>query len=429
MGDEPPKLDADTEPQWRVALCFCLMLIGIYVIACPIIRLSDWQIGLNNHGWIEAKAWWSGRIDLPIDAPAPEVPRPRDTAWFDGKVYNVFPPLWTFISYVTIGLLRLQSGWGELTAGDVDAFYAPWYVGIVALPLPIVGFWAFRNAIGRSDWAAVLTGCWILGTPLFSLLFSCREGEVNSINHVISNTALMLIAADLLGARRIWPAAVGLVLGAWTRQLTFLFLPAILYVAWQSAAHRVRNMLIVGVAAVIAVGTLASLNWLKFGNPLDNGYAHIYTGRTDEYARRFREHSSVFDPRYIPRNLYQMNIALPEARISRMRLILDSHGDGVSLWLTSPVLLYGIFFVRRWWHDPTRRALMLSSALVLLGILCYHTTGSVQKGMYRFAMDFAPIWLVVIAPWVTEVRHRYILLACFAWSALYFHIFCLSQLG
>ena len=411
------------EPRWRVVLVFVLLLAGLYLTAGPLVRLSRWHVPpQTNHGLMEARAWRGGRLDIPATGPRPESgqARPRDTAYRDGKVYNVFPPLFSFLSCAA---LTLQSAQG-MTGADATGFYAPWYVALAALPLPVLGFWAFRAATGRSEWAAVMTACWILGTPLFKMLVNCQTASTNELNHVLSNTGLILIAGDLLGRRRIWPAALGLIIGIWTRQLTVLYLAGMVWIIWNLTPHRRRGLAMAGIAAGIGLGTLGGLNWAKFGSPLDGGYMSIYEGRQDMYAQRAQQYGRAFDLRFVPRNLFCMNLRPPEIRLARMTVQISGHGDGTSIWMTSPLLLFAFWDVRRWWRDPARRALMLSSLAVILGFLCYHTTGSVQRGFYRFALDFVPVWLIVIAPYVVRGRRRWITLGCLAYSALYFHLLC-----
>ena len=439
---------APEEPQWRIALVFLLLVVGLYLAAGPLVRLSQWRVDPDaSHGLKEARAWREGRLDIPPTGPDPALGsgRPRDSAYREGKVYNVFPPLFTFLSY---GALTLQSLQG-MTGADACEFYAPWYIAIVALPLPLVGFWAFRRATGRSEWAAVMTAYWILGTPLLKMLVNSGHGNTNELNHVLSNMGMLLIAGDLLGRRRIWPAALGLVIGVWSRQLTILYLPAAMYIAWHAAAlasrvvldpgvsrsaaapgvsgpaNRRAGLALLAIAAVVALGVTAALNTLKFGSPLETGYRLIYEGRDDLYARRAREHG-LFAVENIPRNAFYMNLSPPEVRLAPMMLQVGvgGCGDGTSLWLTSPLLLAGLWDIRRWWRDPARRVLMLSSGLVIFGLLCYHTTGSVQHDFWRFGLDFAPIWLAVIAPYVCTGRRRWITLGCLAYSALYFGVLC-----
>lgn len=422
MPDAPVRSGPCAESRGRVVLVFLLMVVALYVAAGPLLRLSLWRVEPgHNHGLLEARAWCAGRLDLDATGPHPELGhgRPRDTAYRNGKIYNVFPPLFSFISFVVLKLQHLQ----RLTGADLMGFYAPWYVALVALPLPLVGFWAFRTVTGRSEWAAVMTAYWLLGTPMLHMLVNCRRGSINELNHVLSSVGLLLIAGDLLGRRRIWPAAVGLLIACWTRQLTFLYLGAMVWIVWRLVPRRRLALVTVLTAATVAAAAVGSLNWAKFGNPLDSGYASIYEGRSDIYAQRARQHG-LFDLRWLPRNLWYMNVQPPEFRLPPMQIQLSGHGDGTSIWLTSPLLLFGLWDVRRWWRDPARRALMLASLAVIFGFLCYHNTGSVQRGFFRFALDFAPVWLMVFAPYLMHGRRRWIALACLAYSALYFHVLC-----
>ncbi len=422
MGSAPARTDRIPEPQWRVALVFFLMLAGLYLAAGPRLKLSEWRVRPEkSHALVEAQAWRAGRLDMPPTGPQPELgsSRPRDTAYRNGKVYNVFPPLFSFLSYAALSLQAAQG----LTGGDATEFYAPWYIGLVMLPLPLLGFWAFRTVTGRSEWAAIMTAYWILGTPLLKMLMNSGWASTNELNHVLSNTGLILIAGDLLGKRRIWPAALGLLIGLWTRQLTFLYILGMVWIVWRLTRPRWPGLVLAGTVAMIGLGALGALNWAKFGHPLDNGYMSIYVGRDDMYAQRARQ-DGLFDVKYVPRNFWHMNFEPPAFRLAPMKLQLYGHGDGASIWLTSPLLLFGLWDVRRWWRDPARRALMLSSLAVIGIFLCYHTTGSVQRDFYRFALDFIPVWLMVIAPYLMHGRRVWVTLGCLAYSALYFHILC-----
>lgn len=65
---------------------------------------------------------------------------------------------------------------------------------------------------------------------------------------------------------------------------------------------------------------------------------------------------------------------------------------------------------------------MLGTIPVILGALLYHGPTIGQAGYYRYALDFLPIWLVVIAPWTDGPKRRRFTLACLAWSVLYFYL-------
>ena len=111
----------------------------------------------------------------------------------------------------------------------------------------------------------------------------------------------MLIAGDLLGRRRIWPAAIGLLIAAWSRQLTILYGAAVIGIAWTMSESVTRRSIAL-CCGLLAVGVPLALNSLKFGNPFESGYQYVYAGReSDWYGRRVMEHG-VFSPHYIPEN-------------------------------------------------------------------------------------------------------------------------------
>lgn len=434
MSDEPSaaKIPDDLtakEPRWRTLLVFALLLIGLYICSAELVRLGQWHVGEDSRPLLEARMWQQGRLDLPPTGPNPErgSDRPFDSAYYKGKVYNIYPPLFTAVCYVGMELVKWQQSFQALPETQASTLYPAWYVAILAVPLPFVGFWAFRAVTKSSVWAAVLTAYWLLATPMFPVLVNCRLGSINNIYHVWSNVGLLLIAGDMLGRRRIWPSALGLILGAMTRQLTFLFILGIIWIIWRHSSRKLRDFAIIGVASAIGIGTLATMNYLKFDNPFDDGYLRIYEGRSDYYATRahmYGEHGRIFDPRFIPENAVYMNLNPPEVREARGQLLVSGNPRGTSIWITSPLLLLVFIDAKRWWRDHCRRALMLASVVVTLAFLSYHNTGSVQHGMFRFALDVIPIWLACIAPFAITTRSRWFLVACLGWGALYNHLLC-----
>ncbi len=258
------RLAARRESPWRIAGCLVLLLIAWWLIIEPSVRLSQWHVSPDlNPCFLEAQAWRHGTFELDQ--------RVRYTALVDGRILNVYPPLFTFISRVAIA-------YGLLQGLPENVFYAPWLLGVVALPLPFVGFWAFRQVVRRSEWAAVLTGCWLVGTAMWPVMRDAHSGLLNPVHSLLSTTGLMLIAGDLMGRKRIWPAAIGLLICAWSRQMTLPYGAAILWVAWRHGPQPRRNVAVAGTVLVVIVGVLAGLNWAKFGNPLESGYRYIYAG-------------------------------------------------------------------------------------------------------------------------------------------------------
>lgn len=399
--------EAAGESPWRVAGCLVLLLVAVHVVVGPKARISEWKLtrSTGNTNFLEALAWYDGRLDIQE--------RVWDSALYQGRVYSVNPPLFTFLAYGATVLAQRQGH-------PVETFYTPWYVELVALPLPLLGFWALVRATGKASWAALLTLGWMAGTPVIACLAAARIGGIHHINHLLSQTGLMLIAISLLGRRRIAGALVGLVIAVWSRPTTIAFAVPVLWAAWQwDVGWRRRRMIAAVAALVVTLAVPMVLNALKFGSPFDSGYTYVYEGRIDEMAQRGR--SALFSPEFIGRNIWFMNFELPGWEMGKygIRPVLDSYG--ASIWFTTPLLLFVIYDARRWWRDKLRQMLMLASFLVIAGLICYHNTGYCQPGYYRYMLDYAPIWLVVIAPQTMGPRRSWLTVAAIAWSVLYFN--------
>lgn len=469
MSHPAPAADEPREPRWRPIACFVLMLAAVQAVAGPKIRLSQWELSAEaNAGVAEAGAWIDGRLDLPQPPGRdPLRDRPHDTALFDGRVYNVFPPL--------IGLLTvLLSPLHEWLSGDA-ARWLPWtYVPLLFWPLPIAAFVALRRQTGDSAWAALLTFAYLSGTGVLPCLNLARGGQLGAINHLLSQIGLLILAADLLGRRRIWPAMIGLAIAGWSRQMTLLYALPLLWIVWSGrrAASRRRALGLSLCGLIVIVAPLLTLNALKFGNPLNFGYRHIYAGRDDPMAQRCAA-QGTFSPRFVPENLWYMHVQWPEIDVGLTGYTIIAGGMGTSIWVTTPLLLFvlpcfaqaGRRIIARGNLSPettgtarespsdtvsngavdplafpreargnlaqpgarvepldrvARTALLLSTVLVMTGLLCYHTPGFLQPGYHRFALDFIPIWLVLIARHTRGGRRTWLTLACIAWSVLYF---------
>lgn len=372
-------------------------MMACYLVGGRAMRLDSWRVSPGNPALLEARAWMNGRLDIEqrvLDTAAPP----------DGRIYNVYPPLMTAICFAALQIGSLQ-GW---PAGEV---YAPWVVLIVGLPLPLAAYWAFRQ-VQSKVWAAVMAIALICGTPLLHCMnrMPIERGAVNFANHILSSVGLLLIAGDLLGKKRIYPAIIGLCIATWTRQFTLLFAIPILAASWQTS----RSFKLAVSGVFIAVAPLVLLNCLKFGSPFESGYRHIYVGAENTlYGRRVQEHG-LFSLNYVPDNAYAMNVAPPEVRDTPLGIMPVPTLTGVSIWLTMP-LLWGLF-VFRWWPDRDARWLMLSSLPIILGHLTYHNSGYPEIG-YRFALDYLPVWFMVVARF-TRLGHWAVL--AIVWSLYYF---------
>lgn len=383
----------------------------IFLIDGPRIRWFDWEVTpTHNINLAEALAWQQGTFDLD--------PPQREAARIDGRLLNAFPPGFTLMSY---GVLKLSA-----LLGDGHAF-PPWLFRIlIGLPILIIPYAAFARLTGKSSRAAILTVAFLLGTPLLVMLSLCRIGGFFEVNHVLACCGLLLIAWDMLGARRVWPSLLGLALAFWTRQLTLFYAPALVWICWNSADRaRTRNVTLIGITLLI--GVYLSLNAAKFGSPFDTGYLRIYEGRDDPIAVRAR--AGLFRPAYIVDNLRFMLWEPPGVRVSGTSVDRAMNDFGAGLFWTCPLLIAVVATARQWWKDAARRALMLCSFAVMGMLLMYHNTGWRQPGYYRFALDFLPIWFAVIAPYVWSRRGIAFVVLCTVWSVWYFRFITFNNLA
>lgn len=393
--------------------CFALLLVGLHLTVAPKVRLSQWQVHAESNAALEeALRWREGSLGLRLNDY--EVARVGEVR------YNVFGLAFVLISLVGTTLTTL-------TGGPPGTFYPPYYVAMVALPLVLAAYGAFRVQTRSSAWGAVLAGSLIVGTSLLHVLQRCggaQGGSVNFINQVLAVTGLLIFAADFLGPRRMWPALLGLALAAWSRQMTAFYALPLLGMTFMGIPAGPnpkgrRGIVLVGLGVLAAVPL--TLNTLKFGNPFETGYGRIYEGRTDSIGRSGQE--KLFGLRYVPVHLRAMNTAFPSWDIRAGTLYPDvADVNGGSIWLTTPLLFAVLLTLPRWWKDRPRRWLMLATLPVIAGLACYHTTGAMGAGCYRYSLDFIPIWLVVIAPYVTTGRAAAWTLGCLAYSALYFNL-------
>lgn len=428
-----PQCGAINEPRWKTYGCLALLLVGLYLVMGQRLSLSRWHVSAAgthlagpNAALDEALQWRRGSLAL-------SQPFYED-AVYHGASYNVVGLGFVLVSLVGTSLTSI--------GGGSVAFSPALYVLFVAIPIPLIGFWAFRTVVRSSSWAAVLTAYLVAGTCLGPVLALCRGGGIYYVNHALATVGLLVMAADLLGERRIWPAVAGLCLAAWSRQLTGLYALPLLWIAamprparpceqsakaaddaipavdlGKSQARR-RRIVVAAVGIALAAALPLTLNALKFGDPFDTGYRRLYEGRTDAIAKRANE--ALFSPRYLGMHAKAMNLAFPAWDIRQGTLFADTSDiDGGSIWLASPLLLGVVVTAPSWWRDRRRRVLLLSTLPVIAGLMCYHTTGSQGAGYYRYALDFIPIWLMVMAPHVISQRAAPLTIACLAYSALY----------
>lgn len=436
MADLPPipTLPYSRQPETRYARLIAelgtvaLIYVAVLVIVGPRVRLSQWELRpQDNQAAAEALAWLDGRLDLPE--------RGADCGRVGDKFYSPFPPLLTLLCFAVFGL-------NKLLFGDPGAFYGLLYAGLVAVPIPALFYGVFRSIGQPRGWAALLTVGAIAGTCLWRVAAMAQRGWIYADQHLLSQIGMAILLIDLFGRQRLWLGGIGVLVTAWSRQLTVFYAAALLWTAWRSslAAPARRRSIGIAVVAPLAVTALApmTLSYFKYGNPLESGYRYIFEDRhTDSIALQARNADGgidVFATRFIPYNAYQMYVCPPRFEWSDLSgLQVQGLGGGTGIWWTTPLFVLLLIDARRWWSDPLRRVLVLCSVAVQCGLLMYHHNGYDDAGYSRYSLDFTLVWLAVLAPGTggvivgAEGRPRLdgrgiFTVGCIAWSVFYFYM-------
>jgi hypothetical protein len=318
-------------------------------------------------------------------------------------------------------------GLNQLVYGDPLVFFPCLYVLIVAVPVPLLCYLAFRRSGTDRYWAPVLAFYAIAGTclwPVAGMIAGNRTAWIYSIQHILAQSGLAIMLADLLGRRRFWLAGLGVLIAAWSRQPCFLYALPVLWLAIRSpnpCSAFIRAAIPIAIAAAVTGG----LNWAKFGSPFESGYRYLFAGAKIAENYSLRGPSGTIDIvslRYVPRHAYEMFVCPPDISWSHAGPVITGIGPRTALWYGSPLFLFAVLGIRRWWHDPTRRTLMLSTLPIICVALIWHGPTEGSPGYYRYTLDFGLIWLAVIAPWMVSPRGRWLTLACLAWSVFYFYM-------
>jgi hypothetical protein len=147
-------------------------------------------------------------------------------------------------------------------------------------------------------------------------------------------------------------------------------------------------------AAIIFLGCY---NWVRFGSPLETGYAYIQ--ESTDIKGRFLQYGN-FNLVFLPENLFIATLKPPLIHLHCLHEscpLFEPHPLGMGLIWVSPFLLYGGLALRqKGRHYQQNMLLAASTGLALLPSLLYHNSGSAQFA-YRFLLDGLPFWLILVA--------------------------------
>jgi len=140
------------------------------------------------------------------------------------------------------------------------------------------------------------------------------------------------------------------------------------------------------VPVLLIVGLQMWFNYARFDDPFSPGHEYLqirWRQRIDEWG--------LFNLHYFSKNFAVYTASVPWLYDRPPYVKISLHG--LALWFTTPALLW-TFWPRQW--DARMVGLWLAILPIAFIDLCYQNSGWLQFG-YRFALDYMPMLIVLIA--------------------------------
>ena len=326
-----------------------------------------------------AEAFLNGRTWLTFQ------PGPNDVIVEAGRYYVPFAP------FPAIALMPLVAIIGAVAADQIEsginAVLAAASVGMCWWLLGRIGVASLRDRL----WLVVLFG--------FStqILWITTRGGVWHTGQLVATLLTFGCLIELWGARRAW--VIGLLAGAafLTRAPLAFAMPFFALLLWPDAggvpasirsvlaAAPWRRWVVLTAAFLPAIVFFFAYNAIRFGSPLESGYA---LATLPDWLERQRA-LGLFSIAHIPMNLDLLFVHLPRPIDTAPYFKPD--GLGMSVFITSPGLLYA---VRANWHDRRSWWLAGATVAVLIPTLLYYGGGWLQYG-FRYFLDSVPFVLAL----------------------------------
>ena len=348
---------------------FFSLAFGIYYFSN--LTPNDWY----KHYVYLADSFIKGRIDVP------QIPEfYQDVINFNGKKFLPFGPI------PAVFLIPLVAFFGtSLSEVRVSMVIGAVNVVLVWLILSKLSL----NSISR----LLLTAGFAFGTVHF---YAAITGTVWFFAHIMAVFFLLLAILEFFGKRR--PVLLGFLTGfAFLSREPTLF--ASLFFLWPFIKEKQFNKITAFLFGIIpAIGFLSFYNFARFGSIFETGYDAVYntyvnSGIKYSFLRTIVPesfpHFNQLDIRNIPLHLFTILLMWPN--LSQSFPFFAPSSYGMSIFLTSPFLIYSIFarnyFVKICW---------LSILAIAIPGFLFYAQGWVQFG-YRFLLDFLPFLLVLTA--------------------------------
>ena len=351
----------------REGLLWLLVVGAVYIVTTIIVAESHGGHRTDVAMGIAANIA-RGHLDAGLPAGS------LDTVTVGGLAYQVISPL-PIVPYLLF--VPFPVAW------EVSRWMISTGIGIAAawLTLPL----ARRYGPGgrTTFWLATLGA---FGTLLWTQSIA---GNFYYLAHVEATLCSFIALIEWRGRRRPW--VIGLALGLASLARPTIILAAIPFGIgllmvkgdrWRTAVAFIGPL-------VVAIGLTGLYNALRFGSPLETGYGISVLTRESLAQSRAQ---GVFSLRHVPKNLALFIVRGFDLRASFPFLIPDPNGH--SILLTSPALLIAISAGVR---SRSARILWVAAFLVAMPLLLYYGGGGYRTYGYRYALDFIPFLLALVA--------------------------------
>lgn len=325
-----------------------------------------------------AKSLLRGRLDIPEPAAT------YDLAFYQGRWYpywGVLPALilipWQFLMGRYLPLLYLNVFFGSLNAVVI-------YLLLKRLKQE---FLSRLSELG----VFLITALFAFGTTHFYLAANAGVWHTAQVVSFFPTTlGIYLIFKKKRSFRNYFFSSLLISLAFLGRgpMIFILLVPGFLALA-EPAAKKKKALRLIAWPIIFFASIFLIYNWLRFDNPLENGYRHVIY---HPYFQPWIDQHGIYSLAYLLKNLWIMLLEIP-ALSWQNGLQFRFNLDGNSMFFLTPPLL-AVFLAS--WRGIYQRSLWLALIAVIFPILLIYSSGWLQFG-YRYSLDFmAPLLLLAV---------------------------------
>jgi len=330
----------------------------------------------------QAAAFLQGKLYLPGSF--------CDAAYYKGHYYMLSSPTPSFVFLPVVALV------GEKNTKTILASLLFCLLNIYLLTriLKKLGI-----EIAHIRW---LIAAFFFGTGYWSI---AESGYGTNFDHLLVIPFLFLAINEILGRNRGIFAGIFLGIAFLSRPIVLYSFFFILVGLWTNPSpnntkDKLANVFGFIFSFSLFVGIYLFFNWIRFGNIFDSGLSHlIYTGYMKERIDMFGN----FNPVYIPYNFYLLFLKGFSVEFSPPLYVGGMLMDilGTSLTFASPFVFFS-FWAK--WNKNLLIAAWASICAEIIHILLFAGNGGWQINSQRYALDFLPILILLVALGIKNVR-------------------------